>query len=246
MNIIKIAHTGCGLRDNSLEFIEKVVTTSADIVEVDVNYTSDRRIILYHDLNINVNGNLISVEDLTYDQVKEKEPSIMLLSQVMSKIINAGKLVNLDIKSTKCLPDLIFYVKENDFSDHVIFTGCDDERVAMIRELDKKLPIIYSPNESKYRDVSKKELMRIGEYAIVNQCSGVNIDYRYVDQDFINHLKRRGLTSFVWTVNDKRDIVEMIKHGVTAITVNEFELIDYIERLNQDNQEWLTQLEGEK
>lgn len=246
MNTVIVAHAGCGLKPNSISFLERAIHSEAHIVEIDVNYTKDEKIVLFHDTFVNQNGLSKPLNEITYDELLVIDKSILQIEEAFSLLKNSNKIINLDIKSTKCLPSLISYLKQNNLTERIIITGCDVDRVKLIKDIDTKIPVILSPSEHLYQGVSLQQMKSLCSYAIENNCSGLNLDFRYVTKEFVSYAKQRGLSVFVWTMYEKLDVLTMMEYGVTSITVNDFRLINELKGYIDEVQKWIQEKQKEE
>ena len=90
----EIAHRGYSLfcTDNSREAILQAMLNQFDMIEVDIQSSKDGIIVLYHDIYINYER----VKSLTYEEIKEKCPTIMTLEELLN--IQSNIPYYLDIK----------------------------------------------------------------------------------------------------------------------------------------------------
>ncbi|WP_240841992.1 glycerophosphodiester phosphodiesterase [Acidaminobacter sp. JC074] len=239
MDTVIVAHSGCGQAPNSRAYLNKIIHSKAHVIEIDINFTKDQKLVLFHDDALEINGVLRKIDSLTLEELKKHDDQILDFYEALDIILEGNQIINLDIKSTACLQTLIRSIHDKDILKRVIITGCHRDRVEIIREIDKEISIIWSPSEHLYKDVSESKLLDLCHMAVQLGCSGINIDYRYINKSFVDYAKKRGLSVFVWTLNDLDDVMSVIKQGVSSITVNKYDLIDILYKVNKEKHLWL-------
>ena len=109
------AHTGCEeTEDNSLDSIRKGYESGADIVEFDLNFTSDGEAVLSHD---------------------EPQSGCVTLDEAFALIAELPDLkVNVDCKSVANLKVVTELAQKHGISDRIFYTGIREENIKVVRE----------------------------------------------------------------------------------------------------------------
>ncbi len=155
-NIILGAHRGDSVRyiENTLPAIKSALENdSYEFIEFDVQYTKDKKIIVYHDSNlIRLQHKLYSISSLTYDDLLNvSDYHIPLYSEVMD-LVGGKKYLNIEIKSQGNLIDdkkiadfVIDDVNKRGLTKIVLFSSISSDVIRYINEqyLDVKTGIIY-------------------------------------------------------------------------------------------------------
>lgn len=98
MYMYTIAHRGFSdlYKDNSLTAFEAAVDAEFDMIEMDIQLTLDKEIIIYHDTYLK---NTL-IKDMTVKEIKEIDSEILYLSEFFEKIDVSRICVYLDIKGS--------------------------------------------------------------------------------------------------------------------------------------------------
>jgi glycerophosphoryl diester phosphodiesterase len=101
MTKILLAHRGItyNYNENTIESLCDIFNYNSDMfrlgVELDINFSKDEKIFIYHDSHINN----ISLNTLTYDEIIKCNSEIPLLEDILKKFINKDYVLNIEIKS---------------------------------------------------------------------------------------------------------------------------------------------------
>ena len=201
------AHTGCvGTPANSLESIDVAVEHGADIVEFDLNFTTDGRAVLSHDAP---KGNEISL-----DEAFRKIATIENL------------LVNVDVKTTAHLELVKPLAEKHGILDRIFYTGITKE---MVEDAKKKSPgITYYLNTNVRRFQTKKYLAKlVGE---VRECGavGINFNKKSATKKLVGFFRENGLLVSIWTANNEKDCLRLLSLSPDNITTRRPDIIKTI------------------
>ena len=93
--ILKISHRGyihksenVTINENSMESIQNAINNEFNMVEIDVQLTKDKQIILYHDNIIKYEDKLLIINEMTYSDICNLK-KIVLLKDVLSNFKNS-------------------------------------------------------------------------------------------------------------------------------------------------------------
>lgn len=176
------AHSGSdGYQDNSLEFIEAMLDSHVQALEVDVHVANDGSLYLAHD----------SLED----------PSqAVTLEDCYRFLKGSDKLLNVDCKSPDAGPKVLSMAKDMSVYDQVVLSGA----LPLEKYSDQDCGHLFYnlENSVSEADLEGNELDFI--LAGLSQ-RGVRVVQTYhglASQDLVDRLLQAGLRLSVWTVND--------------------------------------------
>lgn len=94
----EIAHRGYSniSKDNSRDAFEKAIKYNFDMIELDIQLSMDKKIFIYHDTIFDN----IFLQNLTFDEIKCIEPSILSLADFYDLVKDSSIKVYLDLKGT--------------------------------------------------------------------------------------------------------------------------------------------------
>lgn len=113
-NFYILAHRGVtenGLIDNSLESLTEIKCFKNNIklgIEFDIQLTSDNKIIIYHDQNLNNK----EVEKTTFNELKFLDNNIIEIDEILVEFNNTNFMLNIELKNySNNYNRLILFVK---------------------------------------------------------------------------------------------------------------------------------------
>lgn len=219
------AHTGCmGHPDHSFESLQAALTLGVDIYEEDIRSTRDGVPVLAHDDEIALaDGSSSSLAGMTLKELNAGGSArIPALQEVLEQIREAGKIMNLDIKTDTALEPVSALVERMGMTEMVFLSGCEYGRAVKAGR--------YAPHIRRLLNVSIQSFgsLRYDE-AIIHACAaareagcfGLNVPYQVVRQELMDAVRRNGLNLYVWTVKEADDMRRLAQLGVDSITTRD-------------------------
>lgn len=205
------AHSGAdGTPDNSMEFVQYALTTSADALEIDVRRADDQTLVISHD--------------------KTKTEAVPLAKVFEAVKQNAGMRINCDLKEYG-LEEAVFLLSQacGLSEETILFSGsvnpcesfeaCSWKDVEIYWNVEECIPDIYICEKGKEEEkitgaVAQKLVETYKKYGI----SVMNINEKYLNPVLMEVLKNVGMGISAWTVNDPKRIRRLLDLGVKNIT----------------------------
>ncbi|MBQ8575675.1 MAG: glycerophosphodiester phosphodiesterase [Clostridia bacterium] len=191
------AHTGCvGTKENSLESIECGVLNGADIVEFDLNFTSEGEPVLSH------------------DEPKGRE---ITLDEAFRKISEYKSLkVNVDVKSTVALGKVKALAEKHHILDRIFYTGIGEDFVEAVQRDTPNIP--YYLNVGVEKNQSEEYLYSLVKK--VKDCGAVGINFNKdnATKKLVDVFHGNGLLVSIWTVSNTADIYRILSYSPDNIT----------------------------
>ncbi len=158
-DILLVGHRGSAgtAPENTLASFRTAIEAGADMIETDVQMTSDGHIVAYHDFNLKKTGSDDKMtETLDLSSIKELDAGkwfsdeftgeqVPLLSEIL-EIANGKAYVNIEIKSRNYsnrkekIERVIGNVYDMNFQHHILFSSFDYKILKLINSIDKSLP----------------------------------------------------------------------------------------------------------
>ena len=200
-NLTITAHAGAlGTKPNTLSSLKKAVEFGVDIVEVDLTFRPDGTPVIIH-------------------CEKPGKRQGVLFDDVLSLVASYKEVqMNLDLKSYTNLPLCHQLLEKHNLMSRAFFTGVFERNVNDVRQNAPNIP--YDLNASIALGIHNNEryLYDMVEKLKNLECIGLNPNFRTVDKKLVEILHQAGMKVSVWTVNNKTDMMKMIKLGVDNIT----------------------------
>lgn len=232
--ILNIAHRGASAyaHENTFEAIEKAILLGADMVEFDLRQTKDGVIVLWHDEKVLAgNGKSVPVSNIAVNDLdilsKKNGFKLAGFEEVLKEF---GSRIALDIE-----------IKTGGFEEEVVY-------------LLKRCPPVFPPTISSFhssviRKIKKLDcslktglvlgnvrLLKAGYFgrsiirrlALKSRANSIHLNFGIASEPIINELTDLGFDLYIWTVNDKRDMKNLIEMGVDGIITDKPDVLNSI------------------
>ncbi|WP_320129676.1 glycerophosphodiester phosphodiesterase [uncultured Sphaerochaeta sp.] len=225
-NLLITVHSG-GLSalPNSYEYLQQACLLAPDIIEVDVRKTLDDRIVLWHDAILP--GCFEPISQMPYKQLLEKYPKLLVLETALDLCGEHAISTNLDIKEFAAIPEVCRILQKEDCLDRVVFSGCGKAEIELIYSLLPSARVLFNV-QSWDREVFpqyKDYVLSMVQQAQDLKAFGLNVCYKDVKKEFLQYAHKHMLPVFVWTVDTRELMREMILMGVYSLTTHNVELL---------------------
>ncbi len=205
--------------ENSLSAIRTALTKEINYIEVDVQLTKDKEVVLYHDISLRrLAGLSESVSQLNYNELSKVDigssysneyegEKIPTLDEALKEV--KGKMnVIVELKSYGPKKELvrktIEIIEKNNMVDSVYIQSFDNRLLKIVRDL--------NPN------------IKIGQvmYIAAGDLSYLDVDFYTIDQNMLSnkivrHARDNNRKIWVYTVNSETDIKEVLKYDIDGI-----------------------------
>ena len=223
------AHSGSeGSEHNSLASVIAAVQANADIIELDIQSTSDAMPLLHHDAYISgVEEGKLIIGDYPFEQVikiaKQSGKPFTALEVVLEAVRDYHLVLNLDLKDINSILQIKKLIDDFDMADSIIISGLDYEQVEVVRKVLTGTQVLlnayYDPSITDENHYSTF-VQNLCKQAIEVQACGINIDYLMSSEQLVSYARKRFLPISVWSVDDETEMQQMIDQGVYSITTH--------------------------
>jgi glycerophosphoryl diester phosphodiesterase len=213
--------------ENTLPAFEAAIRQGADGIELDVQYTSDGKLVIFHDLNLEKTSNGTGrVTAHTFDELRELDAGsyfapefagtqIPTLDEVLD-LVRGKLLVNIELKSLDITgadigKDVVPAVRGHDMVDDVVISSFNP---FALRRSKQEGPDI---EHGLLLDLDTSGWTRWGLTLAYSKADGLHPETRMVDETYMNGARRRKMPVRVWTVDDEGDMQRLANLGVDAI-----------------------------
>lgn len=219
------AHTGCmGHPDHSYESLHAALTLGADIYEDDIRSTRDGVPVLAHDDDIALaDGSRCSLAEMTLKELNASlSVPIPTLQDVLEQIREAGKIMNLDIKTDSALEPVSILVERMGMREMVFLSGCNYGTAVKAGRYAPHIRRLLNVNMQSFTSLPYDEAMlQACMEALETGCFGLNVPYQAVRPELMEAVQRNGLDLYVWTVTEADDMRRLAQLGVNSITTRD-------------------------
>ncbi|MBM7623246.1 glycerophosphodiester phosphodiesterase [Sporohalobacter salinus] len=224
--MLKIGHRGAaGLApENTESAFQKALKLNLDMVELDVQFSKDKELVVFHDYNLKrIAGIDMEVSDLSLKKLKQidigswfgKEyidERIMTLQEVIELVKDSMQL-NIEIKPAgnkykEIAVSLLKVLRKNKFSQEVIISSFDHQLLKYLKSIKSDLTTAILLASLPVNP------LKLVDWA---GADGIHSYYRIINQQLISSAKEQDLIINVWTVNDKAKIDRLKQMEVNGI-----------------------------
>ncbi|GMR25741.1 MAG: glycerophosphodiester phosphodiesterase [Ignavibacteria bacterium] len=229
-----IAHRGesYDAPENTLGSINLAWERNADAVEIDVQLTKDKKIVVIHDrttlrtggkykrIALNNYDELLKIDVGKFKEPKWKNERIPLLDEVIDTI-PGNKILFIEIKSDeellKPLQNLI--EQKNINPAQIKFIGFNIYTMESIKKIFPEFETYWIVEGKYYKNKSDLE-------ETISKCKSATLDgldvqaKGYLNKDIIQTIKNSDFKIYTWTVDEPEKAKQLYLDGIDGITTN--------------------------
>lgn len=232
------AHRGGALRapENTLSALSYTWECGADMAEIDVQETKDKKLILLHDDSLKrITGLDRNVWELTYEEMQGLDAGSSFGKEyrgeripVLEDVLNfcLGRLdLNIEIKyngkNEGIVQRVIQVIRENHFEEHCVVTSMNYQFLEQIKETAPEIRTGYIMT------------MRYGSISQARAADFFSVRYDYITESLVREAHAQGKEVHAWTVNYRGNIKRMLDMGVDNIITDDPALVRRVQ--NQES-----------
>lgn len=231
--ILTGGHRGCTCRyqENTLKAMEEGINRGADYLEIDIQYTKDNQIVIYHDTCLEDTLQLRGVvKDYTLKELRQRI-EINTLEEVLTWGRENNVFFGLELKeipvtmyenSRQMLPTLISCIKKHDMLDQVFVFGANYRVLKELKALEKQITIgIIVPFVPLDPVAMMKEMDALIYLSYVNNLT----------PEIVNNLKTNGYYIDGSTAKTEQTMELALNLGVDMVEVDDpYQWKDYLDK----------------
>lgn len=236
---IVVAHRGASAYapENTLSAIKKAITMGVDMIEIDVQLSKDKQVVVMHDLSVDrtTNGNG-RVRDLLFDEIRKLDAGswfssefagekVPTLEEVIETVKGKCKLL-IEVKRVKTSkPEIeakiIQLINKHNAHNWCIVQSFESEVVKNIQALDNSIEChkLVTMNIS-VLPLHVDSRIKTGTIYKYKTVQSINPYFKMLNKRKVDKIHSRGQKIITWTVNEKQDMKRMIEMGVDGIITN--------------------------
>lgn len=235
-----IAHRGASAYypENTLPSFEGAIAMGADMVELDVQFTSDKEVVVFHDEKVSrCTDGRGKIADHTLAELKQLDAGgwfdkkfhntrIPTLVEVL-RVCKNKIAVNIEIK-TEAVGKMFFggieeeclkIVEKNGMNGHVVFSSFDPRAIMHLKQIDDRVTVAVLFEKKHYGSKLPSDIIEsVGADAF--NCSGSEFN-----QKWLANVKLNNIPVNIYTVNDTKNMKRFINMGVSGIFTNKPDIL---------------------
>ncbi len=224
--IAVIGHRGfaAAAPENTLPSFEKAIVLGVDYIELDVQLSKDRQIVVCHDDNLlRTTGTDAGISSLTLAELKELDAGswfspeyagtqIPTLDEVLDLVKLSDVKIYLELKDigedTQFPLDVLQLTREKQMENRCIFASFQYEYLKEIKEQDPEAKVLLNTTIS---ETTLPEDFPADFYGV---------RFQSFSKELADAIHGKGSFAFVWTVDDPAQIEETVAAGADGICSN--------------------------
>lgn len=221
-NIIRIGHRGAmgHLAENTLPSIKKAVEMRCDMIEIDVYKIKSGEVMVFHDTTLErITNGKGAIEDYTFEELRKikvaGEYQIPTLQEVI-ETIDRNAVLNIELKgkntalaSYKIVQD---YLSKGWKSEDFIVSSFHWNELENISQQESSIPLAVL--------IAQDPISEAISFALKIHAVAINPYYKLLTPDTVLTIKKAGLKTYPWTVNNPSDILILKELKVDGIISN--------------------------
>lgn len=225
-----VGHRGspCSAPENTLASFRQAIDIGVDYIEFDVHLTKDGVPVVLHDVQLGRNVNVASpcgVNCLTLNELKyydagslfhhdfrgESVPTLEEVFEAAHEKVGMMIEIKTGTASEKRLADAVMQViKSRQKSEKPILVGSFSSKVLeCVREIDPQQPII-----------ALSQSVETIDHHFRNNPEYYGLKWTIASPDLVQMVHEQGKKIWVWTVNEEKEMVQLVKMGVDGLISN--------------------------
>lgn len=190
-------------------------------IELDVQYSKDKKVIIFHDENIQrLTGVDKFLKDLTYQELTkysfEDGQTFLSLEEYLDIVEDSPLVTNVELKTSKfeylgIEQDVYDSFLKRNMLDRLLISSFNHKSLVRFKEIDSKIPLAALFTKPKTLNEKFLEEHDIKIY---------HPNHFYLRLKDIKKYHEKGITVNVWTVNDKFNFIKSKLFGVDGIITN--------------------------
>lgn len=224
------AHRGASVDypENTMSAFVGAKELGADWVELDVQQTKDKKLVVSHDTNLlrvtGVNKNII---DMNYSDIEKldagsffdkkfKDEKIPLFEDVVKWARANNMKLNVELKPTgkeiNFEQDVIDIINKYDYASYCVLTSQVYSVLENAKAYDENIKTVYVMS------------LAIGDVILLDKADSFSIEASNINKYIVNKIHNEGKELYVWTVNSYENIKKMIDYKVDNIITDNITL----------------------
>lgn len=215
-----LAHRGQPSDENTLKAFQLALEAGADIIETDIQCTSDGVPVVFHDDDlVRISGFKEKVAELSLLQLRKLNPNIPTLEEALLAFPNTK--FNIDFKADAAISPAIAVIHRLGASQRVLATSFSGRRVAKVHRLNANLVRSLPANRVLLIYLFRFLARPLSRGFVAAQIPVKSGFLEVATKRFIKTLKRQKLEVHFWVVNELQLVDRLLALGADGFVTDE-------------------------
>ena len=219
--------------ENTLISFQEAINNDMDGIELDVQLSKDKKLIIYHDKYIDYNGSKIKISNLSLAQIQKIDvknifshlpfQKIPELSDVLD-ILPAHMILNIEIKSYESKffsngveDELLKIIKGKIDSQQLIISSFNPLIIKRIKQKNSNLSTALIWSSKSYWWFSVGSLPNCTVLSAYCKPDAFHVKIDDVNKKMVSWFQKRHIPLYAYTVNNKSDLDKAKHHGLKGV-----------------------------
>ena len=227
--LIKIGHRGAPLlaHENTLASFTKAIEIGMNGVELDVQYSADKQLIVYHDWDLDaLTGAEKQIEKTSYSEIEkirfnnEESNKIPLFTEVLD-VLPAQYVKIIEIKSihffnTGIEKKILDILNNKDLENSCIISSFNPFVINRIRKLNTNIHTAYLWSKKDPQFIFNSPL-----WVWLCKPDGFHADITFLEEKLMKWVRRKNMSVFTFTVISQQHFSKALNLGVDGIIMDD-------------------------
>jgi glycerophosphoryl diester phosphodiesterase len=230
--LIKIGHRGAPLlaHENTLASFKKAVNTKMNGVELDIQYSADKQLIVYHDWDlVSSTGTRDPISKMHYSEIRkiklnnEEANKIPLFSEVLD-IIPKNYIVVIEIKSLHFFnkgieKDILEIINNYKIEKNCIISSFNPIVLRRIRKLNPNILTAFLWSKENPQNIINSPL-----WVWLCRPDCFHADIMFLDKNLMKWIRRKNLSVLTFTIVSQKQLTKAKNLEVDGIIIEDHNL----------------------
>ena len=227
--LVKIGHRGASAlaHENTVASFIKAVETGMTGVEMDVQYSADKQLVVFHDWELkNWNGYTKKIETMPYSEIQkislhyDDNNKISLFREVLN-VLSKKCIIVVEIKSihyfnTGLEKNVLEIIKEFNFEQNCIISSFNPFILWRIRKLNPNILTAYLWSKTDPQFILNSPL-----FVWLCRPDAFHADISFLEEKLMDWIRRKKMNVLTFTVKNKSDLSKAKHLGVDGIIMDD-------------------------
>ena len=230
---IKLGHRGYPKKsvENTIESFQEALDSELDGVELDVQLTLDKKIIVYHNWDIETeNGKFELIKNLSYEKISniagKLNYEVPLLIEVI-KLIKNKCIINIEIKSLSYTnstieQSIIDLINLYNITANCIVSSFNPLVIRRIKKIDPDIHTAFLWTKNNSQLIFNTPIWI--QFCIPNS---IHVDINLLDDSLIQWARRKNLSIMVFTITNQKEFEKAKSFNVDGVIIEQQNLITF-------------------
>jgi len=227
--LVKIGHRGVPslAHENTLDSFQKAIDAGMDGIELDVQFSADKKLVVYHNWDIECDlGEIELIENLTYSEIQNiflngnEQNKIPLFTEVLD-ILNKNIIINIEIKSAHILNtnienNVLKLIKAYGFENNCILSSFNPFILRRAKKINPQILTALLWSKKKLQFIINTPL-----WVWICRPDGFHGDIDYLDNNLINWIRRKKMSIMAFTIITQTQLNKAQRFEVDGIIMDD-------------------------